>query len=88
MARNTASVSFCAILILVLKKYKIGNIFTTQLGNCSFEIFLIHPHMISFLQKTDLPNDYIFSALVILTTLLASMILKQLEATLKKILEK
>lgn len=88
LGRNIASLSFCIIIILFLDKYRIGNIFTIHLGYYSYEIFLIHPNIISFFRKINLSNDYLFSALVIIVTLVASIILKHFENNLRNIFKK
>lgn len=49
VARNMASMSFCAIVIMLLSKYEVGNKISAFLGRCSYEIFLIHPSIMAAL---------------------------------------
>ena len=49
IARNVASVSFCMMTVLLLRKFRVINSVSVYLGRCSYEIFLIHPYVLSIL---------------------------------------
>lgn len=83
IARNMASVSFGIAVIMLLYKVKIGNRVSCLLGRCSYEIFLVHPYMISILTKAAVkPNALFGSLVVVLSVLLAYLIHSLMEKVL------
>lgn len=72
VARNTASVTFCIMVIMLLYKVRIGNSVSCFLGKCSYEIFLIHPYILSILRLFDITSGIVIGALTtVLSIILA-----------------
>lgn len=72
VARNTASITFCIMVIMLLYRVRIGNIASCCCGNCSYEIFLIHPFVLSMLRLFDISSGITVGALaIVLTVVLA-----------------
>lgn len=78
IARNVASSAFAIMVFVLLAKIKIGNSVSRFLGNNSYEIFLVHPYVIVWLQKVNVSNDVLFGALTIVITIMLSCIIHKL----------
>ncbi len=65
VARNIASLSFGIAMIILLYKVRVGNRVSRLLGKCSYEIFLIHPYMISFLPEVSAGSKLLYGLLVV-----------------------
>lgn len=75
IARNVASVSFCMITVLLLNKFRMINSASLLLGKCSYEIFLIHPYILSILREFSIESKGLLGILtVVLTVILAYFI--------------
>lgn len=73
VARNVASVSFCMIVILLLYKFRIGNLISRCLGRCSYEIFLIHPYILVILKEISVESAWIVGIITVSITIIFSM---------------
>ena len=86
VARNTASILFCVVIIMLLSKYKIGNAASRFLGKCSYEIFLLHPYLLVILQQFSFVSIVWFGILtVILSIVLAYVVHWGLERCLMRL---
>lgn len=65
IARNIASISFCVIVIVLLNKYSIGNRVSVFLGKCSYEIFLVHSHVIAIMKQFDFNSVFVYCVVCI-----------------------
>jgi peptidoglycan/LPS O-acetylase OafA/YrhL len=69
VARNVASVSFCVLTILLLYRFRTVNAVSGFLGQCAYEIFLIHPSILSLLKTlsvtSTLATEFVTIALTI-----------------------
>lgn len=75
IARNAASVSFCMMTVLLLRKFRVVNSVSVLLGRCSYEIFLIHQYVLSILGKFPIESVALRGILtVVLTITLAHFI--------------
>lgn len=75
VARNIASVSFGIAIIMILYKVKIGNKVSCLLGRCSYEIFLVHPYMISVLSKMAVKPDVLLGILVVMLSITSAYLI-------------
>lgn len=78
IGRNMASLSFCMLIILFLKKYQIGNKITRTLGKISYEIFLIHPFVISMFLPIENISEILYVYAVCIVTIVLSLIINQI----------
>lgn len=71
IARNIASLSFVLVVILILQRYKFGNSLSMFLGKISYEIYLIHIPMISFLHSESLyiKNEVLYAWMVVILSI-------------------
>lgn len=85
LGRNLAAVCFTLLVINVLSKLQIGNKLTKFLGDISFEVYLIHPLVISCLHSSIIyiKNDLIYAWLVIALSVLFGYLLKQIDQGIK-----
>lgn len=88
MARNVASVLFCTMTVLLLHKFRVVNSASVHLGRCSYEIFLIHPYVLSMLGEFPIESVALRGILtVVLTIILAyfiHLLIEKLMAGLKR----
>lgn len=88
IARNVASVSFCMVTVLLLHKLRVVNSVSVHLGRCSYEIFLIHPYVLSILGNFPIESIALRGILtVILTIILAyfiHLLIEKIMAGLKR----
>lgn len=82
IARNAASISFVLVVIILLHWFSLGNKVTMWLGECSYEIFLLHPLFIEILRPW-IENDMVYALLVIAVTILTAYLYKICERVLK-----
>lgn len=64
VGRNLASFFFVVCVIILLYRFKIGNCVSRFLGKYSYEIFLVHPTVISLL-RPYIQNDLLYSVYVL-----------------------
>lgn len=89
IARNIASVSFCMITVMLLHKFRVVNFVSVLLGKCSYEVFLIHPYVLSILEKLSIESMVLFGILtVVLTITLAYFIHLLIEKLMARLKEK
>ena len=75
VARNIASLSFCVIVIMLLYRLRVENCVSIFLGECSYEIFLVHPYVLAILKAMSVTSKEILGiATAVLTVLLAHII--------------
>ena len=88
IARNTASVSFCIITVLLLHKFRVVNSASVLLGRCSYEIFLIHPYILSILGKLSIESKVLQGILTVVVTIILAyfihLLIEKLLAGLKR----
>ena len=75
VARNAASLSFCIVTLALLSRVEIGNSVSRCLGKCSYEIYLVHPFVLSFLSGIKLNSNIIFCWLTIGSSVLLAVII-------------
>lgn len=75
VARNIASLCFCVIVILLLGRFKVGNRVSCLLGQCSYEIFLVHLFVLRLFLKVEFSSQLIYSAVCISISLATAGIL-------------
>jgi peptidoglycan/LPS O-acetylase OafA/YrhL len=74
IARNAAAIFFTLLLLIALLKYQIGNKVSRFLGEVSYEIFLIHPYVISIM-KHYLEDAFLFSVLCFVITIILAYLI-------------
>lgn len=79
VSRNIASLSFCCLAVILLRKVKLGNRISSFLGEISFEIYLIHPVIIYFFHSSQvyIENDIVYTIVTIMTSILLAALLRQ-----------
>lgn len=75
VARNSASVSFCVTVLLLLEKFRVGGKPACILGKYSYEIFLVHPYVLALLKQTGIASQFVFGIICILISLGGAVIL-------------
>lgn len=61
VARNIASVSFCVGVLMLLSKYIVKNRISYFLGKCSYEIFIVHPFVLTLFTKVEFASSLFYS---------------------------
>lgn len=75
IARNVAAISFSLLLIILLYKIKIGNSISVFLGECSYEIFLVHPFVLAIFKRLNFSSLVLYSfACIIISIVFARVI--------------
>ena len=69
VARNIASLSFVVITVMLLHKFRVVNLASVFLGKCSYEIFLVHPYILSILSKMSIESMALLGILTITLTI-------------------
>ena len=73
IGRNVASLSICVLSVLVLLVVRIGNRASNFTGKISYEIFLIHPLIISQSEKLNFHHDIAVYFFVIVSSIVLSV---------------
>lgn len=86
ISRNVASLSFCCIVTILLRKIKIGNKLTEFLGKISFEIYLVHPLVISIYlsNRIQMKNDILYTIAVIGTSIFSALALNKIVSLFRR----
>ena len=61
VARNIASVSFGVGVLMLLSKYIVKNRVSYFLGKCSYEIFIVHPFVLTLFTKVEFASWLFYS---------------------------
>lgn len=85
IARNIASVSFSVITVMLLHNFRVANYVSVLLGKCSYEIFLIHPYILSILRKLPVESMVLLGILTVLLTLILAYFMHLLTEKLTRI---
>lgn len=75
IARNIASVSFGIAVIMLLHRLKIGNRISCLLGEFSYEIFLVHPYMLSILSAVSDKSKALFGILTVVLSITSAYLI-------------
>lgn len=78
IARNAASVSFCVTVLLLLGKFRVGGKTARSLGVYSYEIFLVHPYVLSLFKQMDIASQLVYSFACIGVSLAIALILHRI----------
>lgn len=84
VCRNLAAMSFCALIIVILNRYEIGNRITYRLGQCSYELFLIHFFVMSVLVQFHIASSVILGLLTIVLSVVGAMMVNKLAGLIYK----
>lgn len=88
IGRSAASVAFCIVVILVLEKIDINSVITRALSKISYEIYLVHCLVISYVTCYEVRPSYLFAIVVIVASVVVAAILKLLENVLYRLIAK
>lgn len=88
IARNIASVSFCIIILLLLEKIQIGNKVSQFFGKFSYEIFLVHPFVLSRLKRVAIESSLVYALMAIVLTITISYLVHMFLKQCKKVIAK
>lgn len=83
-SRNLAAIFFCITTVTALCKVCIGNKAATYLGNCSYEIYLIHPYILAELRGRII-EPFLYAVIVVIVTIILAWLIKSAERQLGKI---
>ena len=75
IARNTTSVSFGIVVIMLLRRLKIGNKISCLLGEFSYEIFLVHSYMLSILSAVSDKSKALFGILTVVLSITSAYLI-------------
>lgn len=75
IARNAASVSFGSAVIVLLYRVRVGNRMSRLLGKCSYEIFLVHPYMMSLLSEVSAESKILYGILVVVLSVIFAFLI-------------
>lgn len=75
VARNIASMSFCMMIVMLLYRFRIGNPISVFLGKCSYEIFLLHPYVLSVLKVVPVESKNVLGILTVVMTIFLAYII-------------
>ena len=84
VSRNLAAIFFCITTVAALCKMSIGNKATAFLGNCSYEIYLIHPYVLAEL-RDRITEPFVYAITVIIITVILAYFIKSAEKQLGKV---
>jgi Protein involved in polysaccharide intercellular adhesin (PIA) synthesis/biofilm formation len=84
VSRNLAAIFFCITTVTALCKIGIGNKATALLGDCSYEIYLIHPYVLAEL-RGRIAEPFLYAVAVIIITVLGAYLIKLAGKQLGKI---
>lgn len=73
IGRNIASSAFAILVILILCKITIGNFLSSYLGKISYELFLVHPYIITII---SIENPVLFTLVCVAVSVIFAIVLK------------
>lgn len=89
LCKTPGEILFVSFVFLAAMKLKVNNIFSNFLGKISYEIYLTHGIFLGIFrsQAIHIQNDIVFFALVIVSAIISSIILKKVDSKLVNIIK-